>query len=217
MSGALGTIGTVATGVAPGLLALGAAVLMVGVGMGIAAAGVGMMAEGFGFLVEKFNILPADKIWALAAAFAGFGFALYGLSLAMGAFAAPWTLLGIASFVAMAYAISSVLEGMESAKEGLKSLDKIITVTTKMKGADVKNMKEVIDQVVRVTGDASGERSNLLARAATALESLVGTAAAGAGDNQRGTRLIELKLHHKTFASGVADIMNEALIPTAFK
>ena len=215
------SLGSAAAFGAGPLLALGGAVALIGLGVGLAAVGIGEMAKGVGELVSNFKGFSAAEILGIAAAFTGLGASFYGLSLGLAAFATPWAIAGIAAFGLMTYALQQVLEGISEAQEGLESFDKIISVTTKIKTEDVNNMKKVVDQVVRVTGDAEGARAGGLNRLADALESFT-TAMTPAGASPGGgrpsmEREIRLELNHKLFGKAVIDVAKEYLNPTAFK
>jgi hypothetical protein len=209
-------LGTVAAGVSWAILAVGAAVLMMGAGVGIAAVGIGMMAEGFAQLVSSFKELTPAQIGTMALAFVGLSTSLYALVGAMAAFAFPMTLIGLAAFGGMVYGLTEMLKSMEAAKGGLDSLEKIVTVTTQMNSGGIENMTKVIDQVVRVTGDASAARSSLLSRAVGALEELASTTSGASSQNRQGRKIV-LKIENDVFAKGVVDIMTDELLPTVFK
>jgi hypothetical protein len=215
------SLGSAAAFGAGPLLALGGAVALIGLGVGLAAVGIGEMAKGVGELVSNFKGFSAAEILGIAAAFTGLGASFYGLSLGLAAFATPWAIAGIAAFGLMTYALQQVLEGISEAQEGLESFDKIISVTTKIKTEDVNNMKKVVDQVVRVTGDAEGARAGGLNRLADALESFTTSmtpATASPGGGRPSTeREIRLELNHKLFGKAVIDVCKEYLNPTAFK
>lgn len=162
-------LGSVSTAVAPGLLTLGGAILMIGAGIGIAAVGMSL-------LVESFSKLDAKSLSGVGDGLFNFAKGLGALALASVAFGNPITLLTFGLMVgalgSLAFVMSTLGPSLEAGGKGINAMaegvDKLSTALSKISDDTLDKLKAI--------GESLGD-----AAALTAAVNALNTATSGGG------------------------------------
>jgi len=209
---AAGQAGVSMTAGAGGLLAFGAAALMVGIGVGIAALGISAIAFAF-------SELDGGQILGAAAAIVAFTLAIVGIFMAV---TNPLGAIGVGIVVALSLAFAAMGLGIAAAARELTNFGRIMNTVSASKSEAFKEMIDDFEDLVQAVGtvpQANLQNTAKLAAAlaeATKIKATITTApmaSTAAEQRQRmsmpnrgqGSTTVILKLKDRVLAKGVID------------
>jgi hypothetical protein len=212
------------TGVLPafalGMLALGAAALMLGAGIGLAAYGMSLLAGGIGTFADGFErmgklkwgsvgmgiVVFASSIFILVAALVALGFAM------MNPISGAAMMIGVAAlssaFLSLGQSMASISDGVSALKEaesGLRSLESIITVSTKMSTSELDNMERAMSAVADVGEATKTAEMGGFEKIANAL----GSMSTPSGGGSSADRTVVLQVNDTKLGEVIVSLLND--------
>jgi len=167
-----------------------AGIIGLGVGMTILGVALTYATPLFTTFVKGISMIEADKIYKIATSIGilavSIGALTFGLGVMFAALANPIAgiagLIAIGTLAAMLFTLGEAAAGIAEAAGGIEPLEKLVTVTTQATPAQLENLSQVIDQIVRVTSETNTQGVVATSNLAQAVQGAMGPATAGGGN-----------------------------------
>lgn len=207
------SIGALAVAMAFGGSGAVAGIIGLGVGMAILAVSLKYATPLFMSFVKGFSLIESDKILNIAMSIgvlaASIGVLTFGLGVMFAALANPIAgiagLIAIGTLAAMLFTLGEAAEGVANAAGGIEPLEKLVTVTTQATPAQLENLSQVIDQIVRVSSETTAQGVAATSNLAQAVFGATTPAGSGGGS----MKTVVLQVNRDVLGKVVADFLQD--------